>query len=118
MAKKSKLTEIESNIERLHLGIHSDDGSGINRLHWLGFIDFIIKNPENTRKLLTHKLISVLCVKERTVLEYINCALSWDVLRLDNGMLYYNRIYNQPKKRLKVPNEKSDNEILKNRVRK
>ena len=112
-----KQSEIEVVIDRLHLGIHSGDGSGINRLHWIGFIDFIIKNPENSKKTLVHKLISVLCVKERTVLEYINCAVAWDVLILDDGTLYYNKLKenNGNSKRKKLPRERTDNEILKSR---
>jgi hypothetical protein len=86
-------------LEELHLGIHSGDGTGINRLHWIGFVDFIIKNPENPKRQLVHKLISVLCVKERTVMEYINCAVAWGVLRLANGMIFYNCTYRQERKK-------------------
>ncbi len=92
---KIKQSELEYVLEQLHLGIHSGDGTGINRLHWLGFVDFIIKNPENSKKQLTHKLISVLCVKERTVLEYINCSLAWNVLLYEDGVLKYNCTYNK-----------------------
>lgn len=108
-----KQTEIESVLERLHLGIHSGDGSGINRLHWLGFVDFIIKNPQMPKKKLAHQLISVLCVKERTVLEYINCAVAWDVLILQDGVLYYNST--KKKSKPEVIPEKTDEEILENR---
>jgi hypothetical protein len=106
---KKSTSEIEEVVERLHLGIHSGDGSGINRLHWIGFIDFIIKNPQTPKKLLTHQLISVLCVKERTVLEYINCAIAWDVLRYENGILHYNKTYNNKKE--KKTKTKKDNII-------
>lgn len=117
--KRNEESEIEHVIDELHLGIHSGDGIGINRLHWIGFIDFIIKNPESPKKQLVHKLISVLCVKERTVMEYINCAIAWNVLRLDNNMLYYNctyRMKNQKKlSEVKSPKEKTDSQILKER---
>lgn len=110
----NKQSEIEYVLDCLHLGIHSGDGSGINRLHWIGFVDFIIKNPENPKKQLVHKLISVLCVKERTVLEYINCAVAWDILRFKDGMLYYNCTYHMKgQRKLVAPDEKTDDEILK-----
>lgn len=102
MVKKTLQSEIEYVLDELHLGIHSGDGSGINRLHWIGFVDFIIKNPQHPKKSLVHKLISVLCVKERTVLEYINCAVAWNVLRYENGMLVYNNTYKMRNQR-KLP---------------
>lgn len=108
MAKPKKLSEIEFVLDQLHLGIHSGDGTGINRLHWIGFVDFIIKNPQNPKKQLVHKLISVLCVKERTVLEYINCAVAWDVLRFENGMLYYNCVYSMKGQKKLIPDDDTD----------
>lgn len=117
--RKRGQTEIEYVTDELHLGIHSGDGTGINRLHWIGFIDFIIKNPENPKKQLVHKLISVLCVKERTVMEYINCAIAWNVLILNNNMLYYNCTYKNRNQRklplIKEPKEKTDEQILNER---
>lgn len=116
--KKSKIkqTEIEKVLDRLHLGIHSGDGIGINRLHWIGFVDFIIKNPENLKRELVHKLISVLCVKERTVMEYVNCAVAWNVLRLENGMLIYIDKDNNDRKEIKKPKQKKEIKAPKNRT--
>lgn len=119
MINRKRQSEIEQVLSRLNLGIHSGDGIGINRLHWLGFVDFIIKNPEVPKKQLQHKLISVLCVKERTVQEYINCAIAWDVLVLQDGVLHYNSTY--PDRKIKKlskfvePIEKTDEEVLKTR---
>jgi len=89
------MSEIDHVLKQLNLGIHSGDGSGINRLHWIGFADFIIRNPNHPKKQLIHKLITVLCVKERTVLEYVNAALAWDVLLYKDGCLVYNRTYKE-----------------------
>ncbi len=116
MVKKILQSEIEYVLDELHLGIHSGDGSGINRLHWIGFVDFIIKNPEHPKKQLVHKLISVLCVKERTVLEYINCALAWNVLLYKDGMIFYNCTYKlKNQRKLTMPDEKTDEQVLKDR---
>lgn len=110
------MSEIEEVLTRLHVGIHSSDG--INRLHWISFIDFIIHHPRGTRKSLTYKLISIMGIRERTALEYVNCALAWDVLKMDEGELIYNKTYRQKKKGQKelcLPLDKTDDEILKNR---
>ncbi len=118
MVARKKLGELEYVLEQLHLGLHSGDGIGINRLHWMGFVDFIIHNPSHPKKQLEHKLISVLCVTQRTVQEYINCAIAWNVLILEGGELRYNRTYPKNQKKLTeitAPSEKTDDEILKNR---
>jgi len=115
------MNEIEQVLTRLHLGIHSGDGSGINRLHWISFVDFIINNPADSKKSFTHKLISVMCVRERTALEYINAAVAWNVLIVSGGEIRYNRTYRtkvqrkKEKKELKMTMERTDDEILKNR---
>ncbi len=118
------MSEVEEVLQRLHVGIHSGDGTGINRLHWISFIDFVIHNPKDTKKSFTHKLISVMCIRERTALEYINCAVAWDVLRVNGGEIVYHKTYRTKKKgqqelterqKIKLPSEKTDEEILKNR---
>ena len=115
------MNEIEQVLDRLHVGIHS--GDGINRLHWISFVDFIINNPVGTRKKLIHKLISVMGIRERTVLEYVNSAIAWGVLEISGGDMMYNKTYESKRKRkkknqqLNVPKEKTDDEILKNRIK-
>lgn len=98
------MSEIEEVLNRLHVGIHS--GDGINRLHWISFIDFIIHNPKDQKKTFINKLVSVMCIRERTVLEYVNCAIAWDVLRMDSGEISYNKTYRKPKKNQKTLSEK------------
>lgn len=110
------MSEIEEVLKRLHVGVHSSDG--INRIHWISFVDFIIHNPNNSKRSLTHQLISVLGVRERTVLEYINCAIAWNVLVLDGGEIRYNKTYKTKKKgqsELSMIPEKTDEEILRSR---
>lgn len=87
------MSEIEYVMDKLRVGIHS--GDGINRLHWITFVDFIIHNPIGTRKDITHKLISVMGIRERTVLEYVNAAVAWSVLQYQDGNLVYISTYNQ-----------------------
>lgn len=96
------MSEIEEVLTRLHVGIHSSDG--INRLHWISFIDFVIHNPRDAKKAFVYKLVSIMGVRERTALEYVNCAIAWDVLRLHEGEIIYNKTYN--KRRLKEGQKK------------
>ncbi len=110
------MSEIEEVLNRLHVGIHSSDG--INRLHWISFIDFIIHNSKDTRKAFTYKLISIMGVRERTALEYINCAIAWGVLGVNAGEIYYIKTYRKKKKgqqELKEPETKTDEQVLKTR---
>lgn len=106
------MSEIEEVLDRLHVGIHS--GDGINRLHWISFIDFIINNPIGTRKSIIHKLISVMGIRERTVLEYINAAVAWNVLYYREGDLVYNCTYKKKKTKDEL-SEKDENTIKKYR---
>jgi len=108
----NKPGELNQVLDRLHLGMHSGDGSGINRTHWMSFVSFIIDNPSVDRKLLESQLISVLCVQKRTVKEYIECAIAWNVLEISSsGGLVYNRTYKDEDKTT-IPNEEPElNEV-------
>ncbi len=110
------MSEIEEVLRRLHVGSHS--GDGINRYHWITFIDFIINNPVDTRKSMVHKLISVMGIRERTVLEYVNAAIAWNVLLINGGEIQYNKTFRTKKKgqkEIEIPEDKTDDEILKDR---
>jgi hypothetical protein len=85
------MNEIEHILNRLQLG----NGIEINKLHWIDFADFIIRNPIEPKQKMICKLSSVLCVQRSRVIEYINCALAWEVLICKNDILNYNRTYKE-----------------------
>ena len=91
-----ELTELQQIMDRLHLTDNFSEG--INRLHWIAFINFIIDSRHGVyqKKVYVNRLISVLGVRKRTVDEYIDAAVAWDVLKLSNNVLTYNRTYVDP----------------------
>lgn len=78
-------------LNRVQLGSHSSEG--INYTHWLQTALYIIDNPVMEKKTFMSRLVSVLCVRERTVKEFIDCMIAWDVLRIEHTTLTYNRTF-------------------------
>lgn len=78
-------------LDRIQLGGHSSEG--INYTHWLQTALYIIDNPVMDKKTFSSRLVSVLCVRERTVKEFVDCLIAWDVLRIEHTTLTYNRTF-------------------------